>query len=79
MFRKKESRRAGHASDSNESTRIIAHAWTVCENCGEMMFVPDHIGRKYRCQFCGIKGTNYRTWNLNAALAKSREIKEQGL
>ena len=77
MFGKKESRRAGHASDSNESTRIIAHAWTVCENCGEMMYVPDHIGRKYRCQFCGTKGTNYRTNNINAALAKSKEVKEQ--
>lgn len=79
MFGKKESHRAGPVFDSSESTKIIAHAWTVCENCGEMMFVPDHIGRKYRCQFCGIKGTNYRTGNLNAALAKSREIKEQGL
>ena len=62
-----------------EHTNITSHAWTVCDNCGEMMFVADNIGRKYRCQFCRVKGSNYRTTNLSAALTKSREIKEQGL
>ena len=67
MFGKKES----------GNTKIISHAWTVCDNCGEMMFVADHIGRKYKCQFCGVKGSNYRTSNLDAALAKSKEVKER--
>lgn len=39
------------------------------------MFVPDRISWKYRCQFCGTRGTNYRTGNLDAALSKSKEIK----